>query len=183
MSSSYYYFGASLPTLDFDGELPFSVQEFLDSARQQLKKSDFRVIESLLNNQPVQTSNSTLAAIDQFERDINNEVAAHRARKANKEVKEHIRGNYQYNYAIAQMVKEAAEAADPLEGDKLISQARWRYYDELAVGKFYNLEYILLYGLKLKIVDRYFSIASPRGKEIYQELKKIDFPEEVSSDL
>ncbi len=181
MASSYYYFGASLPSLDFDGELPFSVQEFLDSARQQLSNKDFAVVHGLLTNQGAATSHPILSAVDQFERDINNEVASHRARKANQEPREFIRGTYQFNHLIAQLVKDAANAADPLEGDKMISQARWKYYEDLSVGQFYNLAYILLYGLKLRIVERYSNIASPKGKEIYEDLKKIDFPEEVTA--
>lgn len=51
------------------------------------------------------------------------------------------------------------------------------------VGEFYTPAFIMLYGLKLKIVERYHNIASPQGREKYEELKKVDFPEGMFANL
>lgn len=179
----YFYFGASLPVLKFGGKLPFSVADFLDDAQRLMTPADARLLSGLLRGEQLATANPVLQQVFTFERSLSNHIAAHRAQKQNRDVASVIRGEHVANPVTAQLVKDAADAADPLEGDKKISRARWRFYDNLMVGEHYTPAFILLYGLKLKIVERYQNIASPKGREKYEELKKIDFPEGMFANL
>ncbi len=180
---TYYYFGASLPVLTFAGKLPFTVAEFLEDAQRQLTPGDARLLSGLLSGDHITTGNSVLQKVFEFERSLCNHVAVFRAQKNNRDPQTVIRGEHVVNPEMVQLVKSAADAADPLDGEKKISRARWKFYDNLMVGEFYTPAFILLYGLKLKIVERYHHIASPKGREKYEELKKIDFPEGMFANL
>lgn len=177
MAGSYYYLGASLPMLNFQGKLPMSVQGFLADCERLMSRDDYETVSGLLNNTGGNTTNPVIAMVEEFERGLSNHIAVYRAQKFNKDAQSFIRGQYNEQPALTELVKQAANAGDPLEGDKLISKARWQFYDELMASQFYNLAFVLLYGLKLKIVERYHNIASPKGREIYEELKKIEFPQ------
>lgn len=180
---TYYYFGASLPVLTFQGKLPFSVAEFLDDAQRLLAPSDARLLSGLLSGQHITTTNSILKQVFEFEQSLSNHIAVYRAQKHNREIQSVTRGEYVANPELIQLVKQSANASDPLEGEKMISQARWQFYDNLMVGEQYTTAFILLYGLKLKIVERYQNIASPKGREKYEELKKVDFPSGMFANL
>ncbi|MCA9393444.1 MAG: hypothetical protein KC900_04500 [Candidatus Omnitrophica bacterium] len=180
---TYYYFGASLPVLTFSGKLPFTVAEFLDDARRQMTRGDARLLVALLGAEHIATASPVLKQVFEFEQSLNNHVAVYRALKLNRDPQTVTRGAYGANPELQQLVKDAANAADPLEGDKVLSRARWNFYENLMVGEFYTPAFIMLYGLKLKIVERYHNIASPQGREKYEELKKVDFPEGMFANL
>lgn len=180
---TYYYFGASLPVLTFSGKLPFSVADFLDDAARLLTPGDARLLSGLLGGEHISTADPILKKVFEYERSLSNHIAVHRALKHNREPQSVTRGAYVANPELQKLVKKAANAADPLEGEKILSRARWKYYDDLMVGEFYTAASIMLYGLKLKIVERYHNIASPKGREKYEELKKVDFPEGMFANL
>ena len=181
MSTTYYYFGASLPLITFDSKLPFSIEDFLNDCERLLGRKDYQLVDDLLNSRAASSSHPVIAKIAQFELDLGNHIAQFRALKANKEPNDFIKGEFSDNHDIHQLIEEASNASDPLEGEKLISKARWNFYEALLTDQHFTLAYILIYGLKLKIVERYHNIGSPKGREIYEELKKIDFPEGVMS--
>jgi hypothetical protein len=48
----------------------------------------------------------------------------------------------------------------------MIDEARWKYLDELSAWHLLDLDYLIIYGLKLKILGRYQRIFhSSEGKE------------------
>ena len=180
---TYYYFGASLPVLSFQGQLPFTVAEFIDDAHRLLSKPDAQLTVRVLNGEHVETGHPVIARVFDFERSLNNHIAVYRAQKHNKDPLSVVRGEHVVNPELTQLVKDAANATDPLEGEKILTKGRWRFYDDLMVGEHYTLAFILLYGLKLKIVERFHNFASPKGREKYEVLKKVDFPDGMFANL
>jgi len=54
----------------------------------------------------------------------------------------------------------------------VIDQAKWQKLDALVQGHFFDFEFILVYGIKLKILERYQEVGSDKGYENFEELKK-----------
>ena len=181
MGKAYYYFAASLSMLDFDGKLPFSTDDFLADAQRLLTTKDYMLVDALLTDKDISQKNSIIDQWVTYNHNLKNGFAFYRAQKANRDPQQYVRGDYHQDPVVQQLIQDVEKASDPLEGEKILAKARWQFLSDLEVSEKYNLEAICLYGLKLKMMERFQNIQSPKGKEIYEELKKIEFPEGIVS--
>jgi len=179
MAESYYYFASALPLLvDIDSKLPFSSEEFLADCQRLLIKEDYYLAYQVLVNagNGIQTENTTIKNLIQFDQDFRNELAFYRAEYAKQDPSDHVRGEKSSALGLVEAINPLLKANELLEVEKTLDRIRWKNYDYIGSGHFYNLEYIIIYGLKLRIVERYETINSPKGKEIFEEYKKIEIP-------
>ncbi|MBN1870092.1 MAG: DUF2764 family protein [Candidatus Omnitrophica bacterium] len=177
MGASYYYFIASLPMILWDGKLPMSGDEFLSHARRLLAGNDFDLVEKLLKGEEdVKTDNAAALTWIKFNRNFRNEIAWFRAHRARKDPLKHIRGTYEHEPSLREAVHEASGMPDLLEAEKLLDQRRWQFLDDLAVGHYFDLEFLICYGLKLEILERHYEYKSPKGKEVFEGIKAMELP-------
>ena len=183
MSQAYYYLVASLPTLSFEGKAPFSCADFLKECRSHLNDEDFLRLEKAISadeEMPLVIPGMVGAWVT-FNRNVRNEIAILRASRgmASRALTSSadIHGERQYVPQLTELVEGASKATDPLTAEKILDAARWRHLEELVTGHYFDLEVLIVYALKLKILDRYVVIASSAGKEIYEEYKKVKIPE------
>lgn len=193
MKREYYYFACSLPVITFDGEPPMSTEEFLADCQKLLHHEDYFLVHKLLSKdvidyyflQKIQKDHSAIVAMDiaafqkglRFNRSFRNEMAAYRAERAGKDPLKYIRGDRDPDPAITEIIHQAGKASDPLEADRIINKARWDFFDEMQTGHYFDLQFIILYGLKLMILERYHVINSDKGKAVFEEIKKMSIPQ------
>lgn len=175
MSGSYYYFGASLPSVLFDSKAPLSLDDFLDNCRRLMARGHYETIQAVLAGGTPETSSRTVQACLEFEHILKNELAFHQAHKAGKSPDGYVRGNRSFQTGVKLAIDAAKSAKNPLEAEKAIDRSRWEFYETMQIGHHYDFEYILLYGLKLKILERYHHVHHTLvGQERYKSLKTID---------
>lgn len=181
MSRTYYYFIASLPRIEFDGRLPVSLPDFLKSCDNLLEEKDFKLIEEILNNEEpaVKITNKILEAWTHFNSRLINELAWFRAERAGKDPASHVRGEKSKDPHLTAMIHQISQEANLLASERFLDQVRWKFLEELSFGQYFNMEFLIIYALKLKILARYEEIYSDKGKEQFEELKKVKFSEEV----
>ena len=175
MGRHYYYLIASLPTLEFGSKPLISVEEFLQRAGGQLPGTDLAVIESIFSGDHLRPEEPAgiLKRWAEFNRGVSNEIAWSRAGELNKDPQKYLRGERTTEPYLVDVIAKAAEAADPLAAEKIIDRARWQYLDELGHGHYFEFENVVIYALKLRMLDRYRVIDSPKGGEIFREYAKI----------
>ncbi len=167
-----YYLIASLPTLQFGGKLPFSVEEFLAECRRLLSSETFKIIDQALGQQEKFSSQPTLRAWQEFNRCLRNEWAWFRATEANEDPALFLRGERkETDPVIFDAITTAAQAGDPLSAENILDSLLWRKLEELSLFHYFDVDQLIIYGLKLKILERYCAIASPRGREKFAQLK------------
>ena len=66
------------------------------------------------------------------------------------------------------VAQAAMQADDPLQGELLIERERWSFVESLAVGRFFDLEYLVSYALMLQALERRARFAAQRGQEGYE---------------
>lgn len=174
MARAYYYFAASLTHLQFGAKEPQPVEVFLKDCERLMDPQDYLCVKSVIEGTAVPSGNRTAAAWIKFEHDLRNELAFQRAEKKAVNPAGHIRGTRDASAQAREIVGQALKAANPLEGEKFIDAARWQYLEELAVGQQFNFDYILIYAVKLKILERYHHLESPRAKDIFEKIKNVD---------
>ncbi len=169
---SIYYLTASLPTLEFGIKPPISSQEFLADCQRLLSEADAKVIKQALEDQEDQAKNPTLKAWKEFTHRLRNELVWFRATEQNKDPALFLRGERQEtDPTIFDALTVAAKAPDPLSAEKILDLLSWHKLDELGMQHYFDVDQLIIYGLKLKILERYATIASPKGHEIFGELK------------
>lgn len=190
MGQNYYYFAASLPMVFFESPAPFSVEEFLLECERLLSPEDFEKISALLAPQGMnedfvadiasqmkanpQLADQTFYKTVSFLKRFQNETAFFRAQRANKDPQKYLRGEYYSDPALLAVIQEAAKTDNPLETEKELDRARWQILDDLVSAHSFDFESILVYGLKLKILNKYKQINSPVGRETLESFKKIE---------
>jgi hypothetical protein len=181
MANTYYYFSATLPFLQFKDSLPFSVEEFLRQAEGILSEDDYAFVTALLSNQIdlSEIKNDLYIKIFQQNQDFRNALAAFRAERAGKDALDYVRGSKFKSAYLDEVFHQAAKEHDLLQGQRLIDQAYWSYLEELEMGHFNDLIFISVFGLKLKVLERYERVESNEGRDKFEEYKNNCLPEEL----
>lgn len=169
MGKSYYYFAASLGMISFDHKSPMTVDEYLNLSEGFLAEDDFASMKSLLVGD-IQMVKTASAALDQwitFEKSLKNEIAAFRARKLHKNPDDFIRGENFREYSLQNAINQAARKDNLLEAEKDIDNIRWQFLEGLEFGHYFDIDFLYVYGLKLKILERYANVSASRGAEVF----------------
>ncbi len=175
MSRAYYYFAASLPMLDFDGDCPLSVEDFLEDCRRLLAPEDFRRVRAVLSDEDKGLDGNGGPFVYRqwrsFQRRFLNEQVWFRAEEKGVDPWKFIEGDYYSDPVLREAVHQAAKMDNLLEAERFLDRIRWRYLDELCAGHYYDLDFILTYAVKLQILERHQRLASCRGREIFDQMK------------
>ena len=174
--AEYYYFVAQLPTLRPDDNLPLTLEGFLSQAAQFLSPGDYQRLHDALFGDPLKVKDrrGVAGAWIDFNHRFRNELAFYRATRAKKDPSLYLRGDRRPDFYITQLIEEAARAENPLAAEKILDKARWHYLEEMLLGHFFDFEVVLIYGLKLKMMERYQFVDSDEGRAIFEEYKNFD---------
>ena len=168
----------------FDSKPPLSLEEFVRDCERLLSPQETVLIKQLIEDaivtDGIKTANSVFREEVEFTHQLCNQLAKLRAERAGKDPLKYVRGEVVNDPFFAEVIRQADIAKNPLVAERLLDKTRWDFLDRLQTGHFFDLEFILIYALKLKILNRYAMIESPKGREVFDEFKKIGAPEEVS---
>jgi hypothetical protein len=177
MGSVYYYFIASLPYITFDGKMPMTVDVFRQECRRLLSREDYGLIERVWEKEaPLKSRNPIFDSWARFEHDLRNEFVWSRAERLNKDPLKYARGPRALDPHYAQEVQRLIKLDDLWEAEKILNKIKWQFLDELAAGHYFDIDFLLVYALKLKILQRFQEYNSPVGKDFLRELKTMPLP-------
>jgi hypothetical protein len=161
MANFYPYLASSLPTLSFGMKAPFSFEDFLEKCRGSIPGEDFEILAHLpLPDEygRVNIKNKSVKKWVDFDIALRDELAHIRASRKHIDPSVHIRKDGFPASLLSQTAMSAWRSASILEAEKFLDQARWEALEELGLGHFFNLDFILLYAYKLMILERWNKI-------------------------
>ncbi len=177
MNEAYYYFTATLPYLDFDSIPTMPDEAFLAECERLLTEDDFFVVQGFLSQrEKLNSHNDTVNALAQYNRDFQNEIVWFRTQKVHKDSGDAMRKTRAGSLNIVETIQQASKIPNLLEAEKFLDKTRWQNWDHFLMGRQGGLESIIVYGLKLKILNRYKEINSPKGREIFEKIKHMEMP-------
>jgi len=160
----YYYLASQLPVPKFDQPLPIETDDFMKEAQKWLSSSDYRILGDVDINTTTESEDdpSALKSFKRFEHRLRTELTIWR--KAYKQ-------RFEYKPATIQvgLLKEGT----PLEIQIKLLFLRWRFLDNLEFGHYSDLDFLVIYLLKLQILHRkrYFDKVSGSDKfQTYTEI-------------
>jgi hypothetical protein len=167
----YYYFAATLPTLQFGGSFPMPSTELLRRGRIHLRPDDCAILEKAKLQSdpdlPPPTGSNLLDRYYAWERALRNEFVAARAHRLGRSGEKWIRPAEKDDDAIRDsraILHAVADSATPLDVEVALEAARWALIERLRAPTVFDFESIVAYRLQLLILERLAALTAERGE-------------------
>jgi hypothetical protein len=166
MANQYYYLVASLPYLHFDRKCPISTESFLAECKKWLSEYDM----ALLTSASINTHNikpSAALAVKQwaeFDGDLRGEIAAVRKNTQDKR-----------NDKPGLSARMVFEQPHPLLMEQAFEKIRWQFLDSLEAGNFFDINFLVVYFLKLQIMERLAMFDKKTGEKAFQDMYEVEY--------
>lgn len=169
----YYYFSSTLPLLFFDGNMPFSVEDFCAECERLLVKRDYQDARIALGLEEAAAHNAMLKEWQRFDRALRNEIVVLRAPQVKKNAAVEMRGEREFDGEVAQVLAQVSKMENLLEAEKSIMHMQWRKLDEFSLNKNFETDFILAYALKLKMLERLNAFKTDDGAKKLEEIMEL----------
>ncbi|MFP4483506.1 MAG: DUF2764 family protein [Spirochaetota bacterium] len=178
--AQYYYLVSTLPMLWFDSEKYLSEGDFLEACAARVSQHDYRrLINTELRIDPVAYQPLTHVQSWWYRREValRNAVARVRAAALNRDPEESIRltpdgRDLGDDLEVIATVREAYSQESPLRREERLLQYRWQLLEEVSVDHFFDLDTLVVYFLKLKILYRRSYFQKDLGNETFDQTYK-----------
>jgi len=157
MQNYYAYLISSLPFLKYGEKSPLSFDRFLSLCDGFIPEEDMRLIESIKGG-PVfdyTGGQATMRKLRNYEICLRNDIVKTRASRKRIDPAPYLRAVEGDTCYSDHTVINAQRAANPLESAKVLDQARWQVLDELSIGHYFDIDILIAYAFKLKILERW----------------------------
>ena len=157
--------------LFYEEAAPLTRSEFVELCGIELADKD---IELLLNSSissldSLTPTSATLEEWRTWERGLRNELVKLRAHNKGWEPSEYLRESDDV-LGLHETAREAVNESSPLEGEDSLNKARWSYLDELETGHYFDVERLVVYCLKLQILERRAGFGKDQGTANFEML-------------
>jgi hypothetical protein len=160
----YYYFVSQLPTLFFGKETDMDIKRFLAEAQKWVTETDYGMLLSVsqTKHSEIKIRNRALKQFDDFESQLRSDIGRWR---------DALRRDLDYKPTCfpVSMLKEE----DPLAVEIRLMEKQWTFIDEMEREHHFDIGFLILYFLKLQILNRYFTFNKEAGLEKFQKLYSI----------
>ncbi len=166
MKEHYYYVISSLPYLSLNDELPIRKIDFLSVCKENLKTTDFEMLRSidLFEADQDKAPLDIIRCFFRWDRGVRNALVKLRAERLGLDPVDFIRGDMS-DHLTGHFAEEAFNADSPLIAENILNKARWKYLDELEFGHYFDLEILVIFFIKLQILERISSFDADQGRE------------------
>ncbi|MCM8783876.1 MAG: DUF2764 domain-containing protein [Candidatus Omnitrophica bacterium] len=173
MPRYYTYLISSLPFLKFDKEPPFSFLRFLDKCMDFISEEELVLMKTIPEKEPEipQIKQKTLKRWFNFDFALRNELIKQRALIRNKEPYKYLRKTEE-NLSLysLQIINQAVKNPSPLEAEKMLDRLRWDFLEELEARHFFDFDFLVVYGIKLSILERWDRIQKADKEALLEHL-------------
>lgn len=165
LNGNYCYLLSSLPYLTFGSKPPISHAALAERSRPWLAGSSLGLFEQAgiaPGFPPPEVPCRTLRSWFEFENGLRTELA--RRRSGGRDRPERPGGASLGRILAA--ADRAFQASHPLEGEIRLITERWEYLNELGAVQYFNLPALIIYSLKLQLLERLSTFDEKRGLDL-----------------
>ena len=170
MPAYYTYLISSLPMLSFSAKLPFSLEDFFTKCANLVPQQEIELLRKLASQEDYLFNSQNLDTFKQwvgFEIALRNELVRARAGRKKIDPLKFIRPADSPSADIVHVAMVAYRSASILEAEKILDQARWEFLETLSFGHYFDIDYLLIYVLKLKILERWDKIQKADKEQLF----------------
>ena len=166
MKEQYYYLISTLPSLSLNEELPIRKCDFLSACKENLKTTDFKMLRSvdLFEIEQGKAPFDIIRSFYCWESGVRNALVRLRAERFGFNPEEFLRCEI-FDHSQMLLAEEAFNADSPLMAEDILNKARWEYLDELEFGYYFDIEILVIFFIKLQILERISLFDAVKGQE------------------
>ncbi|MGB3975255.1 MAG: hypothetical protein WBM02_12345 [bacterium] len=157
----YFYFVSQLPALQFDRDPIITIDNFIIEAEKWLSKSDFAIL-SRVDPVEITPEKDDPEVLKHYKKNqavfLEELVLWRKSKTTEREYKSHL--------FPLHLLKEGT----PLDAERLMLKWKWDEIEEQEYKHHFDLEFLIIYFMKLKILHKLKSFDSERGLKKYQSL-------------
>ncbi|MDD5566169.1 MAG: DUF2764 family protein [Candidatus Omnitrophica bacterium] len=175
----YTYLLSSLPMLHFGAKPPFSYEKFIQTCSEFVPGEDIAMLKALAMRQDEQAGpgQATLKKWHDFEAALGNELVKLRAGRKKLDPSTYLRcDGTVIDSRINHIAMNAYKNTSPLEAEKVLDQGRWQMYDEFSAGHYFDIDALIVYGLKLLLLIRWEKIRTSDKVKLLEALLRESEP-------
>jgi len=166
MAVSYEYLISSLPMLNFGAHPPFSFEKFLGRCQNLIPEAALAEIRDLAGDGLSGQDSPSVKQWLNFEIVLNNELVKLRSLRKKVPAEKYLRPNEPADSALYHIALAAHRNPALNEAEIILDQARWDFLDDLSFGHYFDQEFLLIYALKLLILERWERIHQADGQAL-----------------
>lgn len=165
---------SSLPMLNFGMKSPFTFGKFLQMCEDLISDEDIALISK--TSQHTSTHNidgitfPTFKKWVVFDATLRNELVKIRAVRKHVDAAKYLCDDGLTDVQAAHIAMAAYRTPSLLEAERYLDEVRWRLLDDLCLGHYFDLDFLLIYALKLLILERWDLIRSADKENILEEV-------------
>lgn len=160
MDSYYVYLLSSLSMPRFGAPPPFSFEKFLEVCRRFIPEKDVEMLK-ITKDAPPYTYAGSQPALKRwfaFDTALRNELVKIRAGRRQADAAQYLRPDGYTGPSPMHTALSAHRAPSVLDAERILDEARWSALDEICAGHYFDLDALIVYALKLLILERWESI-------------------------
>ena len=169
--SQYYFFVSQLPLLHFGQTPPLTADEFRDMCTDYLSPRHLALLAATLVEKAHAPSSPVLESWKGWERSLRNALVTIRAKAKGIDPHAYLKAA-DYIVGVPETAQEAVGSETPLDAEMVLAKASWRILEDLEVGHHFDEEKLVLYGLKLRILDRISQWTREAGEETFRAFRE-----------
>jgi len=166
MANKYYYFVSTLPCIEFGKPIPVTKEAFLEEASKWLTSKDLSLLKQVDIRDLSQKTTDTDFLKQWKQYDVNLRQQLKQARSIRK------------NSLDEKPSQEAAEILSeqtPLFAERAFEKRRYDFLENIELDYHFDLNFLVLYFLKLQIVKRLESFSKEEAETVFKECCEVDY--------
>ena len=169
--SQYYFTVAALPYLDFESAPSITHDDFLSFCESSLDPHDYDLLISaqLDGSLPGDVSHPVLRAWSNFEQSLRNELVKLRAPQLETEGEKFLK-LFIDNTTTPLIARNSMKQENPEKGEEYLNKERWNFLNELEAGHDFDIGKLIVYSLRLQLLERKNLFDQEKGKKGFQEI-------------
>lgn len=180
--NNYHYIIAGLPDLvpEF-GSQQFSYNEISAAIRANLSKKDNKLVDWLefglqednlhhyFYHKAEHSKNNFLSQYFAFDRFLRNVQVSFLSRTLGKESEKYMMGEINTENDDYKEIAKIFEISNLIEREQALDRFRWRKISEINLYHYFDIDVILAFLLKGKIVERWIKLDQAKGAELFEQ--------------
>ncbi len=161
--ASYYYLISSLPTLNSDGDMPMTYEEFLQSCAGNVSEKTYRRLEELtLSSSEGPLLNEWAATYGMLTKELNSQRSVALGKQ--------YPSGFDKDAMNVQVASAALSAKNPLEAEQILLDYEFELLDTLVGMHMFDDHVLYGYALKLKLLERKSCFVKEKGQAEFKHL-------------
>lgn len=158
--------------LSFGIRPPFSFEVFLGKCGDLIPEKDIGILKDVsLGNDGIKNKKfAFLQSWNDFDTDLRNELVKIRVHHNYMEASKYLRQPRYVSVETVHALTAVTRNPSVLDSEKSLDQIRWDFLEELAQGHYFDLEFLAVYSLKLRILEKWERINTADKKGLLEKI-------------